>query len=483
MKKLFKLSFFICIVLPFNAFNQSQATIVWEDTISVAEGSIYGNTRPRIVLNSQNEPVVVFGRNTDGAIHTAKFNGSDFDAPVQITPNGFQSYLANWTGPEIDASGDTIMIVFKENPIQEGHVHSVRSTNGGISFTDPMRTDSHPVGVAWLPNIAFDNNGNPSVIYMVHDQVWLNPRYVVTHSDDGGITFNPEQEVTSIVPDEACDCCPAAIAKKDNLQALLFRNNEGSIRDIFAVKSQDGGVSFPDYENIDYLNWFINQCPSTGPDAFIDNNTLFTVSASQASGRYRCYLAKTDMINTQPPETAFMLPAPQSSVGNANFPRIHGNSDSLFVVWQAAETSNYEVYCAYGNGDDFSSFEETKSQVNLITNGTQSNPDVFYRNGFIHVVFQDGVSGNVLYRRGRISMADLSENSLKDILIYPNPASHEIHITGINTPTNFTITSNDGKQVMRGIVSENKTSISIQEIPSGNYIITLNKNNYIIEIQ
>jgi hypothetical protein len=483
MKKLFKLSVYICIILPFNAFNQSQAPIVWEDTISVADGSIYGNTRPRIVLNSQDEPVVVFGRNIDGSIHTAKYNGLDFDPPVQITPNDFQSYLANWTGPEIDASGDTIMIVFKENPIQEGHVYSVRSTDGGNSFSDPLRTDSHPVGVAWLPNIAFDNNGNPSVIYMVHDQVWLNPRFVVSHSNDGGITFNPEQEVTSIVPDEACDCCPATIAKQDNLQALVFRNNEGSIRDMFAVKSQDGGQSFSEYENIDYLNWMINQCPSTGPDAFIDESNLFVVSASQASGRYRCYISKTDMINTQSPEMGFMLPAPESSVGNANFPRIHGNHDSLFVVWQAAETSNYEVYCAYGSGDDFTSFEETKSQVNLVNSGTQSNPDLYYRNGYVHVVFQDGNTGNVVYRRGRISMAGLSENPAKDILIYPNPTSNEIHIKGINEPTNFTITSNDGKQVMSGVVSENKSSISVQEIPLGNYIITLNKKNYTIEKQ
>ncbi|MDB2408431.1 T9SS type A sorting domain-containing protein [Crocinitomicaceae bacterium] len=483
MNKLFKLSVYICIILPFNAFNQSQAPIVWEDTISVADGSIYGNTRPRIVLNSQDEPVVVFGRNIDGSIHTAKYNGLDFDPPVQITPNDFQSYLANWTGPEIDASGDTIMIVFKENPIQEGHVYSVRSTDGGNSFSDPLRTDSHPVGVAWLPNIAFDNNGNPSVIYMVHDQVWLNPRFVVSHSNDGGITFNPEQEVTSIVPDEACDCCPATIAKQDNLQALVFRNNEGSIRDMFAVKSQDGGQSFSEYENIDYLNWMINQCPSTGPDAFIDESNLFVVSASQASGRYRCYISKTDMINTQSPEMGFMLPAPESSVGNANFPRIHGNHDSLFVVWQAAETSNYEVFCAFASGDDFNSFEQTKSQVNLVNSGTQSNPDLYYRNGYVHVVFQDGNTGNVVYRRGRISMAGLSENPAKDILIYPNPTSNEIHIKGINEPTNFTITSNDGKQVMSGIVSENKSSISVQEIPLGNYIITLNKKNYTFEKQ
>lgn len=471
------------MTLPLNAFNQSQAPIVWEDTISVSDGSIYGNTRPRIVLNSQDDPVVVFGRNIDGSIHTAKFNGTDFDPPVQITPTGFQSYLANWTGPEIDASGDNIMIVFKENPIQEGHVYSVRSTDGGNSFSDPLRTDSHPVGVAWLPNIAFDNNGNPSVIYMVHDQVWLNPRFVVSHSNDGGITFNPEQEVTSIVPDEACDCCPATIAKQDNLQALLFRNNEGSIRDMYAVKSQDGGQSFPEYENIDYLNWMINQCPSTGPDAFIDDNHLFAVSASQASGRYRCYISKTDMVNTQSPETGFMLPAPESSVGNANFPRIHGNHDSLFVVWQASETSNYEVYCAYSSGDDFSSFEETKSQVNLVTSGTQSNPDLYYRNGYIHVVFQDGISGNVIYRRGRLSALGVEENQNKDVLIYPNPATDLIHIEGIDEPIAYKILSLDGKELETGKVSKNNTDIWIKELTPGTYILTLDKKTYSIEKQ
>ena len=473
MNLLIKLCYCIPLFIAFNGHSQNQSTIVWEDTISVAQGNLYGNTRPRITLNSQDEPVVVFGRNIDGTIHTARFNGNNFDTPIQITPNDFQCYLANWTGPEIDASGDTIMIVFKESPLQEGHVFSVRSTNGGLDFTDPVRTDSHPVGVAWLPNIAFDDNGNPSVIYMAHDQIWMNPRYVVSHSDDGGVTFNPEQEVTSAVPDEACDCCPATIAKKDNLQALIFRNNEGSIRDMFAVKSQDGGQSFPEYENIDHLNWMINQCPSTGPDAFIDQGNLFTVSGSQASGRYRCYISKTDMVNTQTPVGGFMLPAPQSSVGNANYPRIHGNYDSLFVVWQAAETSNYEVYCAYASGDDFSTFEQTKSQINLVNSGTQSNPDIYYRNGYVHVVFQDGISGNVLYRRGRLSTANLNETHPLDLLIYPNPATNIINITGLSKDTPFQIYTLAGKKITQGIVRHSSPSISIEDIKNGIYVIEL----------
>lgn len=464
------------LFFSFIGFSQNQTSIIWEDTISVAPGILYGNTRPRITLNRQNEPVVIFGKNGTGAIHAAKFNGSDFDTPVQLTPPGFTSYLANWTGAEIDGFGDTIMVIFKQDPLSEGHVYSVRSMDGGMSFSDTMRTDSHPAGVAWLPNIAFDNYGDPSVIYMAHDPTWVNPRYVVSHSDNGGISFNPEQEVTSNIPDEACDCCPATIAKKDNLQALVYRNNESGTRDMIAVKSQDGGQTFPNYENIDQLFWVINQCPSTGPDAFIDQDNLFTVSASRASGRYRCYISKTDMVNTQPPAGGFMLPGPQSSVGNANYPRVHGNYDSLFVVWQAAETSNYEVYCAYASGNDFSMFEQTKSQINLVTSGTQSNPDLYYRNGYIHVVFQDGITGNVMYRRGRLSTASLDETTPLGLLIYPNPAKDVINITGLEKDTPYGIYTLDGKEIMQGITEYNSPFISIENLKPGVYLIQLSNS-------
>jgi len=483
MKTLLNLFFSLCFLSPFTTIAQNQSVIVWEDTISVADGSVYGNTRPRITLNRQNEPVVVFGKNGTGAIHAAKFNGSDFDAPVQLSPPGFISYLANWTGPEIDGFGDTIMVVFKQDPLVEGHVYSVRSMDGGMSFSDTMRTDSHPAGVAWLPNIAFDSYGDPSVIYMAHDPTWGHPRYVVSHSEDGGQSFLPEQEVTLNITDEACDCCPAAYAIEDNTHALLYRNNEASIRDIHAVKSQDGGQTFPDFENIDQLFWSVSMCPSTGPDAFIDQGNLFAVTASRASGRYRCYVSKTDMVNTQSPAGGFMLPAPQSSVGNANFPRIHGNYDSLFVVWQASETSNYEVYCAFGTADDYSLFEQTKSQVNIQTNGTQSNPDIYYKDGYIHAVFQDGNTGNVLYRKGRLSAANLNELNPSELVVYPNPAKDIINITGLEQDTPFQIYALDGTEIGKGIVENDAPSISIEHLTSGAYILELSTKKIKFEKQ
>ena len=119
----------------------------------------------------------------------------------------------------------------------------------------------------------------------------------------------------------------------------------------------------------------------------------------------------------------------------------------------------------------------------MVNSGTQSNPDLYYRNGYIHVVFQDGISGNVIYRRGRLSALSIEENQNKDVLIYPNPATNLIHIEGVDGPTAYKILSLEGKELETGEVSKNNTNICVKELTPGSYILTLNKKTYSIEKQ
>lgn len=460
-----------------------QSVFVWDDPIVVAEGSVYGNTRPRITLNKNQEPVVVFGNIGTKAVHSTRFNGINFNTPILLSPNGFESYLSYWTGPEIDASGDTILIVFKEAPIESGHIYSVRSTDGGQTYSEIYRTDSHDEGVAWLPNLAFNTNGNPSIIYMVHDQVWTDPRYVVSHSFDGGVTFAAEQEVSNTIPEEACDCCPAAYAQQDNHHALLYRNNEANVRDMYAVSSDNNGESFSSYENIDQLFWTANSCPSTGPDAFIDQEHLFTVSASRASGKYRCYLHKKDLLSASTSEGGFMLPAPTNGNDNANYPRIHGTYDSLFTVWQASQNSNFEIYCAFGTANDFDLFEQTKTQVNINGEGSQTNPDLFYSNGFVHMVFQDGATGNVLYRKGRLSNLGLVYPSNAYLNIYPNPCTDHLSISGNINNTKYSIHSIKGKLITENQMYTKSKNIDTSLLPNGSYILSIGGQDLPFEVR
>ena len=483
MKILLQLFILISLVITRPNTGFTQSVFVWDDPIVVADGSIYGNTRPRITLNKNQEPVVVFGNISTKALHSVRFNGTDFNPPILLSPNGFESYLSYWTGPEIDASGDTILIVFKEAPIESGHIYSVRSTDGGQSYSEIYRTDSHDEGVAWLPNLAFNTNGNPSIIYMVHDQVWSDPRYVVSHSFDGGVTFNAEQEVSNTIPEEACDCCPAAYAQQDNHHALLFRNNEANVRDMYAVSSDDNGESFPNYENIDQLFWTANSCPSTGPDTFIDQEHLFTVSASRASGKYRCYVHKKDLLSASTSDGGFMLPAPENGNDNANYPRIHGTYDSLFTVWQASDNSNFEIYCAFGTANDFDLFEQTKTQVNINTEGSQTNPDLFYSHGYVHMVFQDGASGNVLYRKGRLGNLGLVSPSNTYLNIYPNPCSEFIKIAGNAQGNTYSIHSIKGSLITDNEEYIENKKIDVSQLSRGSYILSIGGQDLPFEIR
>jgi len=408
----------------------SQQTIYWEPEITVSDGSVYGNVRPRIVLSADDKPVVVYGKG-GGTLYSSRWNGSGFDTPVSLLPAGMTSYLATWTGPDVASKGDTVVIVFKANPMDEGHIYTVRSTDGGITFSDTIRADNHPAGQVWLPALEMDEDGNPTVIYMARDANEEFPRYVVNHSTTAGISYSGEQQVASGIPDEACDCCPAEYLIDGNREVLLYRNNDANVRDIFGVYSTDGGSTFPDYENVNQLSWVINYCPSTGPDGLFINSGLLTVSMSKASGENRVYISESSATTDLTFTSQIMMTPPTNANGSQNYPRITGDDNTAIMAWQESETSNYEIFCSWASTSALGDLLINKHQVNVNSTGTQSNPDLIYQNGFIHLVYQDGASGDVIYRKGHFTDLSTSNIPLAEINVYPNPSNGTIYIDGV----------------------------------------------------
>jgi hypothetical protein len=413
---------FLIVIISQTWNLDAQPAIYWEPEIIVANGSSYGNTRPRIALTAGNNPIVIWGKGSTSELFTARWNGSAFDIPVGILPLNVESYLSSWTGPDIDAKGDTVVVVFKAMPLEGGHILTVRSTDGGITWSDTIRADSHNNGgVVWLPSLAMDENANPSVIYMAHDPAWSLPRYVVSHSSDQGMTFQNEMNIATNIPEEACDCCPAEYVIQGNQHALLFRNNESNIRDIFAVYSNDDGVSYSSFENVDQLNWNITSCPSTGPDGIFNNGNLLSVYASRASGSYRVYVSETATNPTLNYSSSTMMSPPTNANGVQNYPRIDGQNDTIVMVWQESETSNYEIFASFTTTGNVNELLNSKNMVNVLTTGAQTNPDILYADGQIHVLYQDSPTGSVVYRRGTISALGLNEDELSEGSFYPNP--------------------------------------------------------------
>ena len=259
---------------------------------------------------------------------------------------------------------------------------------------------------------------------MAHGASWSNPEYVLVNSDDAGLTYNPEFSVSNVAG-EACDCCPAEVVVEGQRQALLFRNNDANIRDIHAVLSNDGGVSFPYAQNVDSLDWFITSCPSTGPDGLFMNDNFFTVSSSKGGVGYsRIYVASSDVIDSLKFETKMVVSDPDPVYAIQNFPRISGENDTIVMTWQENVGNNTEIFYSVSanGGDHLTNLTTYKYIANDSTNGTQAVPDIRYKNGFVHLTFQDATTGNTIYKRGQVqSNLGLSEE-LEMIEFGPNPS-------------------------------------------------------------
>ena len=190
MKKLYTLAFlFISILsLPHNAYSQN--TITWGMTMDVASSSM-GNFHPRIVMDATGDPMIVFGRNSDQSVMFTRWTGSSFTMPVKLNPVTWQIATQNWMGPDIASKGDTVYVVMKKSPEMDtaNHIYIIRSVNGGISWTSPIKVDNVYDTITRFPTITIDALGNPIVAFMKIDPTMGNARWVVAKSVNLGNTF------------------------------------------------------------------------------------------------------------------------------------------------------------------------------------------------------------------------------------------------------------------------------------------------------
>lgn len=472
MKAIFTIALFI---FPF--LLSAQQGIVWGDELTVADGSVYGNIRPRLTTDANENPIVLFGKSGAGDLFVSKLNGSTFSTPVQVNPVGFDTYLANWTGPDIAAKGDTVVVVFKAQPISTGNIYSVRSTDGGVTFSDTIRVDDYDAGETWMPALDMDNDGNPHVTFMTFAPTGGDERIAISHSSDAGLTYAPLQTVTPSVPGVACDCCPPELLTKDNYQLALFRNNESNIRDIWGALSEDNGTNFPSTANLDQLGWSISSCPSTGPHGVISGDSAYVVFASRASGAYRVYVSASGLSGGLTLNSVTMMTPPTSlSSDQQNFPRVSGANDTIVMIWEEREMVDTDILAAVTTSGDMNELTSFKAQVNVNGDGFQGKPDVYYRNGVVHAVYQDLESGNVIYRSGTVAdVTALNELSSSNVSVFPNPTNGTFSMVGLeNNVSTCSLYSLDGNEVNLIKIGD---SYEIENAESGVYFVRIELTN------
>ncbi|MFT5336435.1 MAG: hypothetical protein ACI9YL_000431 [Luteibaculaceae bacterium] len=438
----------------------SAQSLIWGDVKVVIEELSMGYARPKIHLDANNEPVVMWGRATNREVFVSTMNNGAFGAPVMVTPDGGSAYVQSWTGPSLATRGDSVFVAYKSMPDMEGFVYVRGSLDGGKTFGDTVRIPND--SWARFPEVSIGPDGQVVVDFMKFEPGFMEPHYATSVSWDGGQTFSEPLSASGGAVGEACDCCPGFVLADGDRIVVMFRNNDSDLRDMWVSVSEDGGVSYVGAD-VDNNNWMISSCPSTGPEAILLGDSLYMAWMSGATGYSRVNVGKVNLTNLSSAVNYELTPNAQS---NQNYPKVAGNKDVLGVVYQESAAGNTDIRFAFSTTGVEGLMTMSAELVNVDLLGTQMNPDVVYANGMFHFVWQDQKSKAVLYRSAQVDFtSEINQEQLVRIgTVFPNPATNKLSVSGKGF---FEIFSMDGSLMFSGDGNE----VDIKAWPVGAYVL------------
>lgn len=410
----------LSLILTMTYFMQGQIQMGTPETIALQ--TPWGNTRPRIVLNANADPVVIWSNPNSKNVYVSRKSNGVFLTPIKLNPDGMELSVFDWSGPEIAANGNNVFVVFKQIPEHTSPVFCVRSSDGGTTWSDTVRVDSSSPLMSRMPAVGVDSNGNPIVAFMRENMDNGYSDWAVSRSLDGGVSFEPAFTVTSLTGGAVCDCCPATVVSSGSNVAVIYRNNDVNLRDIRASISNDGGATFDANIDMDDLDWEVNVCPSSGPDGYFAGTDLKSAWMSKASGYNRIYFSSGDTQSSTSGGSVLVRDAPSTQIQNR--PVIAGNESVMGIAGEYTQLGMNEIFFSWSSSD-FTENNYFAVTPNLA--GNQLRPDIAFDGQKFHLVFTDNGILGVTYMQleiGGVNVDDLKQNS--NFTLMPNPANEQI---------------------------------------------------------
>lgn len=451
------------LLLPLLWTGYTQAQLSWSAEQAIG---LVGNEalRPRIDVGT-NGPIIIWGDAPTDLLFSSD-PGTGFGPPTTVQPQGVQPWATSWAGADIAAHGDTLIAVYSTGTQGVGTLYASRSTDGGQSWPDTVRIAPQPGLEARFPTVAYLPGQGPIVQYMEFDPNWMEPRYVVSASVNGGTSYGPPVPVSApYAPGEVCDCCTGQMVNGDGKAIAMFRNNNTNIRTMWASVSSDGGTSFPIGAEIDETYWVYNACSSSGPDGYVAGDSLRYVWMSGATNgtkiHYGSALLSDLSIGANAP-----VHGDQPSALQQNFPRIAGNGDTLGIVWEQNRLGDKNILFSWSVSGWAGLSAPDTIHANIA--GAQRTPDVAFKNGVFHLVWEEQTTGTLGYRAATIE-GSIGINALEDtepLLLWPNPAEDEIQLDLPIHVWNITVIDAFGHVILK---SRSQRMLNIASLAPGAY--------------
>lgn len=196
----------------------------------------------------------------------SKDAGKSWSKPVVVSAQGKLS-LGMKRGPRIAMTPQVIVIsavVGKQGRGADGDLTAWRSVGGGKTWSSGKAIND--VSSAAREGLHAMAAGGKGMLFAA----WLDLRGKGTRlygstSSDGGATWSPNTLVYESPSGTVCECChPTAAIDAQGRIFVMFRNSIEGNRDMYLVRSDDGGKTFGRAAKLGTGTWKLNACPMDG---------------------------------------------------------------------------------------------------------------------------------------------------------------------------------------------------------------------------
>jgi hypothetical protein len=228
--------------------------------------------QPRVAVAADGLVAVVYGHGSEIFSRVSRDGGASYAEPVRVG-EAAKLMLGMRRGPQIAASatGFAVTAISKD-----GSLLAWRSADAGRTWTGPVTVNDRPgsareglhalaAGARWTHAVWLDLRDERMKIF-------------ASRSTDAGRAWEPNRLVYESPDGAVCECCQPSVAADDRGGVVvMWRNSLGGARDMFLVRSNDGGRSFGDAGKLGHGTWPLRACPMDGGGVAVIGEQLTTV--------------------------------------------------------------------------------------------------------------------------------------------------------------------------------------------------------------
>lgn len=233
---------------------------------------------PSLARSNDNKLFMVYGHG-DSILYSS-LNDTNFSTPALV---GLLPHLAasHSRGPQVAATSNGLAVIACN---EAGDIFSYQMN--GVGWSQGVKVnDVDTVAKEGLMSLAADGDN----VYAV----WLdlrskNNQVYGARSADGGKTWSKNILVYASPDTTVCECCKPSVAVQGNNVYVMFRNWLDGNRDMYLIRSADGGNSFGNAEKLGKGSWALDGCPMDGGSLAVKSNGNVETVWRRENSVYTC---------------------------------------------------------------------------------------------------------------------------------------------------------------------------------------------------